>query len=194
MRVRQARSADRAAVVATVVEAFADDPAFRFLFGEEYEQASALFAGALFDARVTGGTIWLTDRAESVALWDSPTASGHHSAGETAQARLRAVASDAVIARLDSYHAAVDVMRPRRPHWYLGVLATQPSQQGRGLAAEVLAPTLAIADADGLVCGLETSAAANCAYYQRHGFAVTAPIAVPGGPPTWWLQRSPHPV
>jgi GNAT superfamily N-acetyltransferase len=194
MRVRQARTEDRAAVVATVVEAFADDPAWSFLFDDEYEQASALFAGALFDARVMDGTILLTDQAESVALWDSPAASDHYSAGATARDRLREVASDALLARLDSYHAAVDVMRPRQPHWYLGVLATRPSQQRRGLAAEVLAPTLAVADADGLLCCLETSAATNCAYYQRHGFAVAATIAVPGGPPTWWLQRSPHPV
>ena len=198
MRVRRAQAADRAAVVATVVEAFADDPAWSFIFGEEYGRAAALFTGALFDARVAAGTVWLTDQAESVALWDSPVARdspagrGHRPSGEMARDRLRAELSDAVARRLDSYEAAVEFVRPGRAHWYLGILATRPNQQRRGLAAEVLAPTLALADADGVPCCLETSTAANCAYYQRHGFAVAAAVSVPCGPPTWWLQRLPH--
>ncbi|MGL5858166.1 MAG: GNAT family N-acetyltransferase [Angustibacter sp.] len=71
------------------------------------------------------------------------------------------------------------------------MLATGRAHQGRGLASAVIAPQLRTAAERGLPSCLETSTIANRRFYERRGFAVTATMAVPDGPPVWWMQRSP---
>jgi len=43
--VRTARHGDRTAVTSTTAAAFADDPAWTFLFGDDYDRLAPLFAG-----------------------------------------------------------------------------------------------------------------------------------------------------
>jgi ribosomal protein S18 acetylase RimI-like enzyme len=215
MQVRPAGPADRPQVVATMMAAFAFYPAWRFFAGPaqpgmappgtpDAAAVSALLAGYFFDKRAAAGTIWMTGGAEAVALWDAPDQAAAPAAGSAAgvpagaagelERSFRAAAGEQVWARLARYDEAVAAVRPPGPLWYLGVLATRPGYQGRGLAGRVLAPALAAADAQRLPCGLETSTRANCEYYRRHGFAVTAEVRVPDGPATWWLQREPRPA
>ncbi len=49
--IRRALPGDRTGVVATVAAAFAQDPGWAFVLGEEYEALVAHFVGALFDIR-----------------------------------------------------------------------------------------------------------------------------------------------
>jgi len=58
-------------------------------------------------------------------------------------------------------------------------------RQGEGLASTVIAPVLALADADSLPCCLETSTPQNRAFYERRGFTYALPVALPDAPPTW---------
>lgn len=85
-------------------------------------------------------------------------------------------------------------MGPLPPYWYLGVLATHPTAQRRGLAQAVIAPALALADAEGLDCWLETSKPANTGFYERRGFTERIEVAVPAGPLTWWMRRPARPA
>jgi GNAT superfamily N-acetyltransferase len=66
--------ADRPAVVATIVAAFVNDPAFRFFFPDDatYDRYAAAFAGYLFDRRVRRGTVWMAAGGAVVALWEKP--------------------------------------------------------------------------------------------------------------------------
>jgi hypothetical protein len=59
--IRQAHYQDRNGVVATVAAAFARDPGWAFILGEEYGCLAADFAGALFDVRIAGKNVWVTD-------------------------------------------------------------------------------------------------------------------------------------
>ena len=68
--------------------------------------------------------------------------------------------------------SAVDRVHPHEPHWYLGLLGTDPTMQGRGVGAALLEPTLARADGEGMPCYLETQKEENLSFYARHGFAV----------------------
>ncbi len=53
-------------------------------------------------------------------------------------------------------------------------------------------PVLAQADADGLLCYLETANPRNLPLYQRHGFQVVAEVDLPkGGPCIWTMKREP---
>jgi GNAT superfamily N-acetyltransferase len=179
-------------VVATVAAAFAEDPGWAFIFGEEYERLVAHFVEAVFDVRVASHNVWVTDDLAAAAMWDSPgkgdAAPGH---AERVWARYRAIAGEDAFERLVTYNEAVAAASPEDPHWYLGVLATHPQRQRHGLATAVLAPILDEADRLGFACCLETSTADNRRFYERRGFTQATDILLPGGPPTWWLRRSP---
>jgi GNAT superfamily N-acetyltransferase len=177
--------------VSTVVAAFSADPAWSYLLGPDYPLLAPMFAGALFDQRVDGGTVWLLPDAASVAMWDPP--GGPDPARRASSwARFHEAADPGAKARLAAYDAAVDAVRPTTDFWYLGVLATRPDSAGRGGATRVLAPGLARADADGLDSCLETSTTTNRAFYSHRGFTDAVDVQVPGGPPTWWLRRPSH--
>jgi GNAT superfamily N-acetyltransferase len=124
--------------------------------------------------------------------WDAPLtrerASGY---AKDVWANYRAIARDDAFERLTVYNDAIAAHSPAEPHWYLGVLATQPERRREGLATAVLAPVLDEADRAGIACCLETSTAENRRFYERRGFTVTADVVVPGGPPTWYLYRAP---
>lgn len=190
--IRRASPGDRAGVLATVAGAFAQDPGWAYILGEEYEALVDHFAAALFEARVVSNNVWVTDDLAAVAMWDSPGKSDAETAhAEEVWARYRATAGEDAFERLASYNGAVAATSPAEPHWYLGVLATDPRRQREGLASAVLAPTLEEADQLGLACCLETSTAGNRRFYEHRGFTQVTEIHLPGGPPTWWLRRPP---
>lgn len=78
------------------------------------------------------------------------------------------------IARLVRLATVVDAAHARvcggRAHFYLGILGVDPVCQGRSYATRLLAPVLARADAEGTLCHLESSKAANVPIYERFGF------------------------
>ncbi|MGJ7504284.1 GNAT family N-acetyltransferase [Variovorax sp. ZT5P49] len=79
-----------------------------------------------------------------------------------------------------NYHRIVEFMAARSPAvvpvgaWYLSILGISPAAQGRGLGAQLLAPTLAEADAAGVPCFLETFTPRSVAFYERLGFRSAA--------------------
>jgi GNAT superfamily N-acetyltransferase len=183
-------------VVATVAAAFAEDPGWAFILGSEYERLAGHFVEALFDVRVSGKNVWVTDDLAGVAMWDPPAEGENLGAGyaERVWAGYRAIAGEEAWACLASYTDAVAAVSPAEPYWYLGVLATQPQRQRDGLATAVLAPILDEADQLGIACGLETSTAENRRFYERRGLTQATPVVLPGGPPTSWLHRAPRPI
>ena len=82
---------------------------------------------------------------------------------------------------------------PRKPqHFYLAVLGTDPSAQGRGLGSAVLRGVLDQCDNDGVGAFLESSKESNIAFYARHGFRVTEEIQLLRGPTMWKMWRDPR--
>jgi GNAT superfamily N-acetyltransferase len=188
--VRPAEQGDRAVVTASVAAAFANDPAWSYLLGVDYDRLAPLFAGALFDLRVDAGNVWITSDGTAAAMWDPPGAEpGASSPSEEVWGPYRAQAGEPAWLRLAEYERAVDAARPSTPYWYLGVLATRPDRQGAGLASSVMAPILEKADRDGFACCLETSTVGNKAFYGRRGFTEATDVLIAAGPPTWWLRR-----
>lgn len=190
---RKANLHERGTVVHMIVRAFAEDPLVRWFFPDDaaYERRASAFFGYLFDIRIVHGEIHVAPDCAAASLWNPP---GGVSMPQTEQDRLWAtdVESGAEIGeldRLDSMQETVDALRPAGPHWYLGVLATDPSRRGGGLARAVMSPVLARADADGIPALLETGTRENLPFYARFGFDVLAEARVPGGPPLWVLRR-----
>ena len=114
------------------------------------------------DARL-GAAAWLLPRADAIDAAESAAKSDH-------------LASALGARGLGNYRRIVDFMAARSPAvapahaWYLSILGISPDAQGRGLGAQLLAPTLAEADAAGVPCFLETFTPRSVAFYERLGF------------------------
>ncbi len=76
------------------------------------------------------------------------------------------------------------------PHDYLMLLGVQPGARGKQLGSRLLRDHLERLDALGRGAFLETSNAANVAFYEKHGFTVLKAFKPPGGgPPLWSMWR-----
>jgi ribosomal protein S18 acetylase RimI-like enzyme len=176
--VTQATALDRPRVVATIVAAFAEEPAFHHFFGdaETFADLSARLAGYLFDKRLPTGGALVVEGGAAVSLWDppkpirsDPSAHGSMPALELPQE---------VLDRMNTYDTAVHTLIPETPHWYLGVLATHPSHAGKRWGRAVMDAGLALAARAGLPAYLETTTASNVALYSRSGWTVCASVRV----------------
>lgn len=93
------------------------------------------------------------------------------------------------IAFLDRLHAQVAI----GPHWYLFVIGVEPLRQHQGIGSQLLAPTLARADASSVPCYLETDRAEDVLFYQKHGFRIHVEYSYPSaGPNGWTMIRDPR--
>lgn len=75
---------------------------------------------------------------------------------------------------------------PEEPHWYLGVIGSDPTVRGAGFGNALMRSRLDRCDAEGAPAYLESSKESNVPYYMRFGFEVTGEITIPGGGPTMW--------
>ncbi|GIJ43965.1 hypothetical protein Val02_08510 [Virgisporangium aliadipatigenens] len=171
---------DRARVVATLVAAFREDPAVRWMFPDDdvYEAHMPHFAGGRFDRRMPLGAVWTVEGGAAVALWSPPGGDGGDPHAYPA----------GVTERLTAYDEAVHGLLPAGPHWYLGMLATDPACRGKGLGRAAMIPGMARARLDGVPAFLETSNLRNVAIYQGAGWRVVGETAV-AGLPIWVLRH-----
>lgn len=198
--IRRLEDRESAEVLAVTARAFWDDPLFDFFARDllhEYRLLPAFFGLYLRDLRSPGGEVWVAEhegRPRGMAGWLAPGAyprSGWHearrslrSAGVIARARNRTKAARLLL--------EVERRHPHEPHWYLVLLATDPSVQGRGIGSALLAPGLEACDRDGLPAYLETQKESNVSWYARAGFVVSDEVRLPGTPPIWCLRREPR--
>jgi GNAT superfamily N-acetyltransferase len=87
----------------------------------------------------------------------------------------------------------LDRAHPRTPpHFYLALLGTEPSAQGKGLGSAVLGAVLEQCDSDRVGAYLESSKERNIDFYARHGFRVLDEIRLLRGPSMWRMWRDPR--
>jgi ribosomal protein S18 acetylase RimI-like enzyme len=139
------------------------------------------------------GDVWMLDDGSSVAMWQEPDAPDPEPEVLRRLDRAARVAFGDRLADLQEVEALVHAMRPPEPHWYLATIGTLAARRRQGCGQAVLAPVLGHLDEIGAPAYLETSSAANLAFYGRLGFEVVGHLAgLPhGAPDTWGMQRSP---
>ncbi len=180
----------------TLGAAFADDPVIRWLVGPD--RAGPARAGCLNRSIAHGhledGLTMVTPGVEAVAVWAAPS---RHSIPVHRFLRYlprltRALGGGGLL-RIPAM-AAVEKLHPPEPHYYLAVLGTHPTHQGRGHASAAMQPVFARADAEGVPCYLESSKEQNVPYYRHHGFEVidTHDLANGAGPRLWLMWREPQ--
>ncbi len=194
--VRRAGAADVSRIAETLARAFDDDPVATFAFPEPRRRAKGLarfFSIELRTEYVPEGEVYTNGTLTGAALWAHPG---------TPRPGVRALISLFPMLRYIGSRAwpmlkllgAVESLHPREPHYYLGVLGTDPDWQGRGIGSALISPVLERCDAEGIPAYLESSKERNVAFYVRHGFEVTREVQpVRDGPRLWLMWRSPSP-
>jgi ribosomal protein S18 acetylase RimI-like enzyme len=186
----------------SVVAALEDDPFYRSI-SEEFagdERRSVLtryFAYSIEEGRELGRTVHLEDATRGVAVWLLPQSDEIRT---RAAARKRQFLESTLGARgTRNYYRMVEYMTGKQKAlvgdraWYLSIIAVDPSLHGRGLGQQLLAPTLAEADANGAISYLETFGLRTVRFYERLGFSTVARFDEPtAGAPYALMVRNPQ--
>jgi ribosomal protein S18 acetylase RimI-like enzyme len=187
------------AAAAMLARAFHDDPLMRYTIPDPDERARllpAMYATMLRFGMLAGEVHATANAPEGVAIWMPPNAkwsrenmeaSGMHNIptliGDHAYQRYREVVGREWQARLREIPG---------PGWYLFILGVEPRVQRRGLGGALMRPVLDRADAEQLVCYLETENERNVAFYLKHGFdLIVSEEAGSSGVRFWTFSRLP---
>ena len=188
---RPARGAEFPDLADVLVRAFWMDPFHRWLFPDErvrprrqrllFERVLAIYG--------RHGVVYTTDDCSGVALWDPPR-DGGPSLPELVSFVVRVLPVFGARAfRIAQGMAPMATLHPEEPHWYLSILGTDPECQRSGVGSALLNPVLRCCDEEGTSAYLEASRIENVPYYERFGFEVVAPLAMPAGGPVVYRMR-----
>jgi ribosomal protein S18 acetylase RimI-like enzyme len=179
--IRIATSDDEAALVDVITLGFSTDPMARWTLpqAQQYLETMPSFVRAFGGKAFELGTAYYVEAYAGAALWLPP---GSEPDGERLVALVKEQAPadrlpDAmrVFEEMGRYH-------PTGPHWYLPMIAMDPTLQGRGYGSALMRTALARCDQDGLPAYLESSNPRNISLYRRHGFEATGTIQVGSSP------------
>ncbi len=191
--VRAAVWADADQIAATLGRAFHDDPLICFLLPDEASRAEKMprLFKLLFKLGLPHGCCDTTAGYEAVALWRPP--------GAWHIPFYQYITNGAEFLGLFGFSGArqvtytmdiVEKRHPHEPHYYLQAIGTDTAKQGKGYGGVVIRRQLAVADAAGKPCYLESSKEKNIPIYQSFGFEVTGEIKIPDGPTLWPMWRA----
>ena len=197
VQVRKATPADSAALTATMARAFDDDPVINWAAAQDKHRARRVYdmmAMAVNRLTMPFGEVYTTEGIQGGAGWTPP---GKWKLGMLQQLMLLpAMVKVTTLRRLPAVMGgmnAIEKKHPHEPHYYLLGLGVEPDLQGRGLGTQLMAPTLARCDAEGMPAYLESSKEINVPLYERNGFKVTEEFTIPnGGPKVWLMWRDPR--
>lgn len=173
--------------------AFYDDPLAEFFFPDAATRPQRFSAFVQFVMQTLSphSRFVTCDSIPGAALWHAPSPP-KMGVLETVAAATRMIwVARSSFGRIASMGDATEPYHPREPHWYLAVLGTEPTQQGRGIGSELVRETLEECDRTGTLAYLESSKEQNIPFYERHGFRVSGELRPPGGPTLWAMTRDP---
>ena len=196
MEIRSASAGDRGSVIATLTRAFRRDAIVRFLFPDDdtYPGRASLFFGHYFDVRLAGGEVFVCgEDVAGASLWSPPGGNrlGHEFVEREWQRNVVGALRADEVQRYEAFTRVLDAITPAEPHWYLGLLGTDPDRQRTGVARALLTPMLSRSDREKVPVFLETGMPGNIEIYRRFGFSEIGEGTVPDGPRVWGLVRVP---
>ncbi|MGO8939273.1 MAG: GNAT family N-acetyltransferase [Mycobacterium sp.] len=196
---RWARKVDVRELSGTLARAFYDDPVMVWLLPDEKPRTAQLyrlFATMIRHHHLARGGVEVACDGSGIgaaAVWDPP-----NEWQETRWAQLAMTPTFIRVfgARSMRGRAVQELMKrvhPEEPHWYLGVIGSDPSLRGKGFGQVLMRSRLDRVDAEHAPAYLESTKHQNLAYYQRFGFEITDEIVLPEGGPTMWpMWRAPR--
>jgi len=190
LHVETATVADAAAVIDSVMLAFAGDPMARWSWSDPkvylatFPRFVRAFAGMAFER----GTAHRVGHA-GAALWLAP---GVYPDAQQMGALVEETIPPALQKDGEKLMEQMNRFHPQEPHWYLPLIGIDPAHQGKGLGAALLRHQLAICDRDGVPAYLESSNPRNISLYERHGFGTLGRIQAGSSPAMIPMLRKPR--
>jgi ribosomal protein S18 acetylase RimI-like enzyme len=190
IEVKHVTAAEVDSVSSMLARAFADDPIKLFLVGGKVlpTERVAPFFRVMQTLQLPHGHVYTTSDHAAAALWSPPgewkipfTSIARHTATFVKLYGWRFLPNLRVLDDMEKHH-------PTEPHYYLEIIGTDPSQQGRGLGTALITPMVERADREGVGMYLESSKQTNVPYYARFGFRVTKELHHRRNGPTMWLM------
>lgn len=180
-KVEQAGEDRRAAVQHTMTLGFSSDPVARWIWpdGHTYLSHMPKFSSAFGGNCFESGTVFETDCHGAAAMWLPP---GGEPDGDTIEQILGATVAEDRMEEVGAFFEQMDEYHPHEEHWYLPLIAADPTKTGRGLGAALMKHALAKVDEAGLPAYLESSNPRNISLYERHGFEIMGEIQVGSSP------------
>lgn len=172
-------------IVAPVVLAFAADPFARFwvtdpaLFLEHFPRVARIHA----ESTVEGGGVYRRGDFRGAAIWYPP---GISPDGERLAPIFKAAAGAEGAARARTFLERAAVHEPDAPHWYLRIIALDPSLQRGGHGSRMMDAHRDVLDESDAPAYLEATSEASRNFYERHGFETMDEISGTGDEPRLW--------
>jgi len=192
--VRAATAADAEPLSQTLARAFRDDPLMLHLLRNEAARPKTMprLFRLLLKLGLPHGACYVTSGYEAATLWRPPNGWHVHVSDYILNApEMLSIFGGGVFTVMRTMDT-IEKVHPKRPHWYLQVVGTDPAHQGKGFASLIMRDQLARADAAHMPCYLESSKESNIPIYKAFGFAVTGEIKIPSGPTLWPMWREPR--
>lgn len=180
MKITAASRSDVDEAVACLATAFAQDPITGFLLqtGQGYRERLTRFFSILMRARIElRMPVFVARAANGIggATMGYSTLQSEWPADLTEEWERFENAIPGLTDRMAIYDEVATRFKPPAPHYYLGVIGTDPSLRGSGIGTQLLKSFCDASAGDPLSCGvyLETAQASNLRFYERAGFAET---------------------
>jgi ribosomal protein S18 acetylase RimI-like enzyme len=197
MKITAASPSDIDEAVGCLATAFAQDPITGFLLqtGQGYRERVTQFFSLLMRARIElEMPVFVARGAHGIdgATMGYSTVRSEWPAGLTEEWVRFEKAIPGLTDRMAIYDEVATKFKPPAPHYYLGVIGTDPTLQGSGIGTKLLKNFCEVSANDPLSFGvyLETAQASNLKFYERAGFAETGRGKL--GDATLWCMYLPH--
>lgn len=175
MTIKTAIASDQAGAIGVLTLAFSVDPMARWSLSdpEKYLAAFPLITKAFGGSAFAKGTAYIADSFTGAALWLPP---GTKSDEESLKKLFDENTDSGIKEDMQTIFEQMEKFHPTEPHWYLPMIGVDPTHQGVGIGAALMAEALKAVDRDGAIAYLESSNPRNISLYQRHGFEVIGEI------------------
>lgn len=186
-----AQSDEHSSVIQTITLGFSADPIARWIWpdADAYLKTMPRFTVAFGGNGFDYSTVYKTTCGYAAAMWLPPGVASDDAAIEAILAE--SVAQERM-EEIGAFFEQMDQFHPHEEHWYLPLIAADPSQTGRGLGAALMKYALHKCDEQGLPAYLESSNPRNISLYERHGFEVMGKIETPSSPLMTPMFRQPR--
>ena len=191
---RPAQASDKPALIATLADAFAHEPAFSFIVPDAAARKVALAHAfrIIVDEDHRAGNIMMTTGGEAATLWRMP--------GRMRETRWDAIrtglpylaAFGTAIGRASQVAGSIKAHLPADECWYLHYAGCRASRRGKGFGGAAIRAGLIQADAANTRAYLETADQNNLPIYRALGFEIVHSWQVPAGPQFWGMIRLPR--
>ena len=189
--IKSAGTSGKRQIVDVITLAFSTDPVARWMYpnSQQYLEYFPNFIRLLGGKAFETETAYYINSFSAAALWLAPGVSPDEEA-------LEALFQNTVAKDLQddtfAFFEQMGKFHPPEPHWYLPMIAVDPTQQNKGYGAMLMRHALAVCDREGLPAYLESTNPRNITLYLRHGFEIIGKIQAGSSPAMFPMRREPR--